>query len=71
MSISLKLFEDSLSILQRKYGFWEVRIKFNTCVILCTNDHFNNKNKNKNKNNSYFWRITSVKSQSTYKNGND
>lgn len=69
MSISLKLFEDSLSILQRKYGFWEVRIKFNTCVILCTNDHFNNKNKNKN--NSYFWRITSVKSQSTYKNGND
>ena len=69
MSISLKLFEDSLTILQRKYGFWEVRIKFNTCVILCTNDHFNNKNKNKN--NSYFWRITSVKSQSTYKNGND
>lgn len=71
MSISLKLFEDSLTILQRKYGFWEVRIKVNTCVILCTNDHFNNKNKNKNKNNSYFWRITSVKSQSTYKNGND
>ena len=69
MSISLKLFEDSLSSLQRKYDFWEVRIKVNTCVILCTNDHFNNKNKNKN--NSYFWRITSVKSQSTYKNGND
>ena len=69
MSISLKLFEDSLSSLQRKYGFWEVRIKVNTFVILCTNDHFNNKNKNKN--NSYFWRITSVKSQSTYKNGND
>lgn len=52
MSISLKLFEDSLSSLQRKYGFWEVRIKVNICVILCTNDHFNNKNKNKN--NSYF-----------------
>ena len=52
MSISLKLFEDSLSSLQRKYGFWEVRIKVNTCVILCTNDHFNNNNKNKN--NSYF-----------------
>lgn len=52
MSISLKLFEDSLSSLQRKYGFWEVRIKVNTYVILCTNDHFNNKNKNNN--NSYF-----------------